>query len=104
MNKARNVDLLNLCDDLELIVPQNPQIIDLFRLLTQSKDYDEDFVKIWLEVVVTERKEREVREERKRREVKEERTRREERKGREGKKTTSQNRKGIGIKRLRASK
>lgn len=43
MNKNRKVDLLTLWGDLGLIVPQNPKIADLIKLVTESEDYDENF-------------------------------------------------------------
>lgn len=67
LNRVRKVDLLTLSDDLRLAVPQNEKIIYLIKLTTESEDYDTDFVKVWLEVVVSERNEKQEREREERR-------------------------------------
>lgn len=32
-----------------------PKIADLVKLVFESKDYDDDFVKVWLEIIAAER-------------------------------------------------
>lgn len=55
MNKARKLDLLTLYDDLIVVVSQNLKIADLIKLISKSEDYNEDFVKVRLKVIVAER-------------------------------------------------
>lgn len=45
LNKARKVNLLTLYDDFEWVVSQNLKNADLTKLVTESEDQDENFVK-----------------------------------------------------------
>lgn len=57
LKRAREkVDLIILCDDLGLIVPQNSKIADLIKLVKKSECYDEDFAKDRLEGISAEKR------------------------------------------------
>lgn len=59
LNKARKVNLLTLCDDLGIDISQSPKNIDLNQIDNRVWRYDQDFVKVRLEVIVAERNEKE---------------------------------------------
>ncbi|GFT21403.1 hypothetical protein NPIL_31261 [Nephila pilipes] len=61
LSRARKVDLITLAEELELTVRPNAKISDLLRLITNDKNYDDDFTKDCLEVITNERKEEEQR-------------------------------------------
>lgn len=58
-NTVRKLDLITLCNDLRLVFPQNPKNADLIKLVSESENYEDDFDKGRLEVIVTERNEKE---------------------------------------------
>ncbi|GFU22687.1 hypothetical protein NPIL_587721 [Nephila pilipes] len=61
LSRARKVDLITLAEELGLTVEPNAKISDLLRLITNDKNYDDDFTKDCLEVITNERKEEEQR-------------------------------------------
>ncbi|GFS63119.1 hypothetical protein NPIL_452211, partial [Nephila pilipes] len=61
LSRARKVDLITLAEELGLTVEPNAKISDLLRLITNDKNYDDDFTKDCLEVISNERKEEEQR-------------------------------------------
>ncbi|GFT05956.1 hypothetical protein NPIL_242431, partial [Nephila pilipes] len=61
LSRARKVDLITLAEELGLTVEPNAKISDLFKLIINDKNYDEDFTKDCLEVITNERKEEEQR-------------------------------------------
>lgn len=64
-----------------LVVFQDPKIVDLIKLVAETEEYEEDFVKVRVGVIAAERNQKLVREERKQIEdsVREERKRIEDR-------------------------
>ncbi|GFS57426.1 hypothetical protein NPIL_14221, partial [Nephila pilipes] len=67
LSRARKVDLITLAEELGLTVDPNAKISDLLRLITNDKNYDEDFTKDCLDVITNERKEEEQRRDEQRR-------------------------------------
>ncbi|GFT42209.1 hypothetical protein NPIL_402151 [Nephila pilipes] len=55
LSRARKVDLITLAEELGLTVERNAKVSDLLRLITNDKNYDEDFTKDCLEVIINER-------------------------------------------------
>lgn len=47
-----------MLDDLVLFVSYDQRIVYLIKLITESGDYEEDFIKIRLEVIAAQREER----------------------------------------------
>lgn len=54
MIKSRKAYLLTICDVLRLVVPQSPRIVDIIKLRSESEGFEEDFVKVRIEIVVAE--------------------------------------------------
>ncbi|GFT48149.1 hypothetical protein NPIL_597841 [Nephila pilipes] len=73
LSRARKVDLITLAEELGLTVDPNAKISDLLRLITNDKNYDEDFTKDCLDVITNERKEDEQRRDEQRRDEHEKR-------------------------------
>ncbi|GFS97824.1 hypothetical protein NPIL_660761 [Nephila pilipes] len=61
LSRARKVDLITLAEELGLTVEPNAKVSDLLKLITNDKNYDDDFTKDCLEVITNERKEEEQR-------------------------------------------
>ncbi|GFY51047.1 hypothetical protein TNIN_311471 [Trichonephila inaurata madagascariensis] len=59
LGKARKEDLRLLAEELNLNVGDNMKIADLSKLITTHPDYDEEFIKNILTVIVEDRKLRE---------------------------------------------
>ncbi|GFQ79700.1 hypothetical protein TNCT_382791 [Trichonephila clavata] len=59
LGKARKEDLRLLAEELNLNVGDNMKISDLSKLITTHPDYDEDFSKNQLTIIVEDRKLRE---------------------------------------------
>ncbi|GFT75740.1 hypothetical protein NPIL_532771, partial [Nephila pilipes] len=59
LSRARKVDLITLAEELGLAVEPNAKVSDLLRLITNNKNYDEDFTKDCLEAITNDRKEEE---------------------------------------------
>ncbi|GFT89301.1 hypothetical protein NPIL_243291 [Nephila pilipes] len=61
ISRARKVDLKTLTEELGLTVEPIAKVSDLLKLITNDKNYDDDFTKDCLEVITNERKEEEQR-------------------------------------------
>ncbi|GFU26016.1 hypothetical protein NPIL_698381, partial [Nephila pilipes] len=61
LSRARKVDLITLAEELGLTVEPNAKISDLLRIITNDKNFDEDFTKDCLEIITNEWKEEEQR-------------------------------------------
>ncbi|GFX18063.1 hypothetical protein TNCV_1577421 [Trichonephila clavipes] len=61
LGKARKEDLRQLAEELNLNVGDNMKMADLSKLITTHPDYDEEFSKNLLTIVVEDRKLREQR-------------------------------------------
>ncbi|GFQ69221.1 hypothetical protein TNCT_480221 [Trichonephila clavata] len=59
LGKARKVDLRLLAEELNLNVGDNMKISDLSKLITTHPDYDEEFSKNQLTIIIEDRKLRE---------------------------------------------
>ncbi|GFX52773.1 hypothetical protein TNCV_3719631 [Trichonephila clavipes] len=59
LGKARKEDLRQLAEELNLNVEDNMKMADLSKLITTHPDYDEEFSKNLLTIVVEDRKLRE---------------------------------------------
>ncbi|GFR29897.1 hypothetical protein TNCT_621891 [Trichonephila clavata] len=59
LGKARKEDLRLLAEELNLNVGDNMKISDLSKLITTHPDYDEDFSKNQLTIIIEDRKLRE---------------------------------------------
>ncbi|GFU28553.1 hypothetical protein NPIL_140161 [Nephila pilipes] len=55
LSRARKVDLITLAEELGLNVEPNAKVFDLCTLITNDKNYDEDFTKDCLEIITNER-------------------------------------------------
>ncbi|GFY01441.1 hypothetical protein TNCV_850491 [Trichonephila clavipes] len=62
LGKARKQDLVLLAEELGQKVSDNMTIIDLKNIIIGSKDYEEEFVRAQLSVILEERVERETEE------------------------------------------
>ncbi|GFS70814.1 hypothetical protein TNCV_1232131 [Trichonephila clavipes] len=84
--KGIKPDLLSVCEEMGVEVDQSSKVVDIKKLILNSESYVEEEVKIILDRVISDRKERErskqeekVREERSKQEEREERSKQEER-------------------------
>ncbi|GFU01267.1 hypothetical protein NPIL_3181 [Nephila pilipes] len=57
-SRARKVDLITLAEKIRLTLEPNAKVSDLFKLITNDKNYDEDFTTDRLEVITNERLEK----------------------------------------------
>ncbi|GFT80022.1 hypothetical protein NPIL_540381 [Nephila pilipes] len=55
LSRARKVDLTTLAKELGLTVESDAKVSDVLKLITNEKNYDEDFTKDCLEVITNER-------------------------------------------------
>ena len=53
--RVKKGDLITLCEELGIDIPPNVKVTNLVKLIKESEDFDEEFVKCRLEIIQEER-------------------------------------------------